>query len=80
MLLAQFLEDIRSGPGAACFVIGISLANAFYRFPVILLLPFEIVGKDIIEGGNGVLAVPLGIFVQLGLAFRLERIISMPSR
>ena len=44
MLLAQFLEDLCKELGSACLMIGISLADAFQSFPVILLSPFKRVG------------------------------------
>ena len=64
MLLAQFLESFLYRPRLARLEFRISLPNAFDRFLIILAIPFERVGW--------LLPVPLGIIVQLGLAFGCE--------
>ena len=72
MPLAQFLEDLRGGPGAACLIVGVSPANSLYRFPVILLLPFQCVCQYLIERGGGILPVALRILFELRLTFRSD--------
>jgi len=48
-------------------------ANTFHGFLKILALPFQIGSQSFIEGDGRVLAMALRVFLQLRLAFRLER-------
>jgi len=73
MLHAQLFKDFFCGSGASGFEIGVALADAFDRFAVILLLPFERIRQNVIERGGGILSVPLRVVVQLRLAFGCER-------
>lgn len=79
MLLAEFVEGFFNGPRASCPEIRVSLPDALDRFLMIFSLPFQIVRERLIKGCGGILSVPLGVVVQLGLTLRREMYFHAPK-
>jgi hypothetical protein len=52
------------------FQVIVSAPNTFYRFLIVLPLPFQGGGQNLIKRNRRVLSVPMGIIVQLRLALR----------
>jgi len=72
MLYAQLFKRLLRGLGAPCFHVFIALPDAFDGFPIIGPFPFEIRGQSLIQRVSYILSMPLGIVVQLRLAFRFD--------
>jgi hypothetical protein len=53
----------------ARFEVLVSAPNTVYCFLVVLAFPRQIFSERNIEGGGGVLAATLGVFLKLGLSF-----------
>ena len=73
MLSAQVVENIARSSGIAGFHIFQAPANPFNRFSEVPALPVEICRKGLIQCGNRILTAPFRVFLQLRLAFGLER-------
>ena len=73
MLPAHLRKEVSRWPSASSLHIFMAPANTFHGFLKILALPFQIGSQSFIEGDGRVLAMALRVFLQLRLAFRLER-------
>ena len=73
MLATHFGEDFGRGAGSSGGHIGIAPADGFDGLFRILALPFEIGTECFVERRGRVLAVALGVLLQLGAALGLER-------
>jgi len=72
MLHAKRLERFFNRSHAPGLKIGVSLPYAFDGFLIILPLPFQSCCQNVVERVGGVLPMPMGVVVQLCLAFRRE--------
>jgi len=70
MLTAHLGEKLSGGANASGSYILVAVADTFDRFLEVLALPFEIGRQGLIEGSSGVLAVTLGILIELRTALR----------
>ena len=68
MFGAKFGQEFGRWAGASGFHGFVASADFFYGLLVVLLLPLEGGGQDLIEGCGGILAVTLGVVDELGLA------------
>jgi hypothetical protein len=73
MLPAHLRKEIGGRTGALGSYIIMPPADALYGFLEILTFPFEIRSQSFIECDGRILAMSLSVFLQLGLAFWLER-------
>jgi len=72
MLPAHLGKKVGGGSGASGFYVFVTSPDAFGGFLEVLALPFQIGGQRVVERGGGVLAMALGVLLQLGLAFWLD--------
>ena len=70
MLAAQLGEKFCCGPGASGSYVFLAFVDAFDGRLKILALPFEISRQCLIQSNSGILAVALGVFLQLRSALR----------
>jgi hypothetical protein len=68
MLHAQFLERFLDWPYAPCLKIGESPPDAFGSFGIVLSLPFERLGKHVVERCGGILSMPVSVVVELSMS------------
>jgi hypothetical protein len=68
MLLVHFGKELSGWPGRAGFHVFMPSADTFNGFLEILALPLQIGRQSFIERCSRVLAVSLGVFLQLRLA------------
>ena len=73
MLPAHLGKELGGGPGTSGFYVFVTLADAFYGFVEVLALPFQIGSQSLVERGGRILAMSLGVLLQLGLALWLDR-------
>ena len=72
MFPAHLGEEVSNRAAAPGFYIFMTPADTFHGVLKILAFPFQIDSQSFIECDGRVLAMPLGVFFQLRLAFRLE--------
>jgi len=72
MFLAHLGKEVGGWPGTSGFYVFMAPADTFNSFLEILALPFQIGSQSLIKRDGRVLPTPLGVFLQLRLAFRLE--------
>jgi len=73
MLPRELIEELVSGYAATRVHILIPLADGIDGFPIILTLPFEVVGQRIVEGISGALPTSARELLELRQSFGLER-------
>jgi hypothetical protein len=73
MLPRELIEELVSGYAATRVHILIALADGIDGFPIVLTLPFEIVGQYIIEGISGALPTSARKLLKLRESFGFER-------
>jgi hypothetical protein len=73
MLAAKLGERLSGGTGTSGGYILLAFVDALDRFLEILTLPLEIGSHGLVERGGRILAMALGVLLQLNPALRFER-------
>jgi hypothetical protein len=73
MLPAHFGKEVSGWPSTPGLYVFMPPADTLSGFLEILALPFQVSRQSLIECDDGILAVSLSVFLQLGLALRLKR-------
>ncbi len=72
MFPAHVGQKIGSASSASGFYVFVASRNTFNCLLKVLTLPFEVSGQDIVESSSGVLAMAVGVLLQLCLALGLQ--------
>ena len=73
MLSRKFIEELIGRRGATGLYVLETLADPFDGLLIVLLLPLEVVGEDVVEGVGGAFPTPPRELFELSQAFRLYR-------
>jgi hypothetical protein len=73
MLPRELVEEFLGRCGAAGFHVLEALTDTLHSFLIVLPLPFEVIGKGIIESVSGALPAPTGEFLELRQALAFHR-------
>jgi hypothetical protein len=73
MLPRELVEEFVSGLRAPCLYVFQSSAYPLNGFLIILALPFEVFGQDVVEGIGSALAAPARVLLELSQPLRLHR-------
>ena len=65
MLPREVVEELLGGPGSTCLHVLVALPDAFDRILIVLALPFEIIGKNIVMCVGSTLAPAAGQILEL---------------
>ncbi len=72
MFPAHVGQKIGSASSASGFYVFVASRNTFHCLLKVLTHPFKISGQDIVESSSGVLAMAVGVLLQLCLALGLQ--------
>jgi hypothetical protein len=73
MLPRKVVEELIGWSGSAGLHVLAALPDALDSLLIILALPFEVVGKDVVKSVGGALATTAGKILELRQPFRLHR-------
>ena len=72
MLPRELVEELIGWLAATGLHVLVPVADAFDGFLVILTLPFEVVGQDVVKGLSSALPAPTGQLLELHQTFGLH--------